>query len=81
MIYLNAAGERVLKYEDDNADGLANWRKRYVYDAETGARLYEERDRDADGWIDQRWTYTHTDGLVSRAVQTVPGEGRCNSSW
>ncbi len=76
-LFLNEAGERVLKQEDMGGDGVVDWQKRYVY-RQDGKRAWEERDRSVDGVPDQRSDYTYdAEGRVSWEVITEAGSQHC----
>jgi len=78
LLYVRSDGQRVLKQEDYDADGLVDWQKRYVYRAD-GRRIYEERDRAVDGIADQRWEYLYDEqGRLIWEVITEPGDARCS---
>jgi YD repeat-containing protein len=75
-LYLNANGNRIAKYEDADADGLAEWRKKYYYDAETGRRVFDARDSNVDGVVDQRWDYRYDEaGQLIEERRSNPQSG------
>ncbi|MCB9525570.1 MAG: hypothetical protein H6702_19645 [Myxococcales bacterium] len=80
-LYLNAAGQRVLKYEDYDANGQAEWRRRYGYGAD-GQRVLAERDNNGDGIIDHRFEVAHgPDGSVVSTFERVPDPNGCGGRW
>ena len=81
-LFLDANGARLLKYEDENADGLPNWRKRYINDPVTGFRVLDETDGGASGFIDWRREYERdAEGRVLRATLFDIQSGDCGQAW
>lgn len=81
-LFFDDRGARTLKYEDDNADGKPNWRKRYINDPVTGFRVFDETDGGASGRIDLRRAYERdADGRVLRATLFRIAHGDCGIDW
>lgn len=81
-LFFDDNGQRLLKYEDDNADGLPNWRKRYLNDPVTGWRMFDERDAGADGSVDERVDYERDEvGRVLTMTVSRPEAGECGARW
>ena len=81
-LFFDAQGARIMKYEDDNADGVPNWRKRYINDPETGLRHFDETDSGADGSVERRREYEYNaEGRVRQAGLRLIESGDCDRAW
>lgn len=74
LTLFDARGERLLREEDRDGDGVVDWRKAFEVDA-AGRRVAELRDADGDGLADRRWRYTWTAGQLTREDGLVARDG------
>ncbi|MCA9543911.1 MAG: hypothetical protein KC613_05955, partial [Myxococcales bacterium] len=64
-----------------DANGQAEWRRRYGYGAD-GQRVLAERDNNGDGIIDHRFEVAHgPDGAVVSTFERVPDPNGCGGRW
>lgn len=81
-LFFDDAGQRLIKYEDDDADGRPNWRKRYVVDPVTGLRSFDERDSGANGHVDERVEYARNAAGDVLQLTRFQLEGQdCGATW